>query len=129
MNNTSVIIYDGQCSLCCGCMKWIELHAICKDDFEFIMCQSESWQQRFPEISEDKCRKSFHLILSSGQVLIGDHAIPEIIKRLKRFHWLSPFFKLPLSKHIMFVIYRFISNNRYIISQTILPLVYNKSGK
>ncbi len=128
MNNSATIIYDGQCSLCSGCMKWIELHAICKGNFEFIRCQSTKRKLRFPEISEEKCLESFHMVLPNGQILIGDLAIPEIVKRLKRFRRLTILFKLPVSKYIMFLLYRLVSNNRYIILQTILPLAYNNNS-
>lgn len=118
-----VLIYDDKCSLCRGCRRWIELHAIRSDVFEFIPCQSEERRHRFPEVSDETCGQSFQLVLSHKQILAGDKALPEILIRLKVFRWLTPLFKLTISKNCLYAAYRWISNNRYIISQTIKPLI------
>ena len=120
---TAILIYDDRCSLCRGCMKWLELHAIRKDAFEFIPCQSDERQKRFPQITDEVCRQSLHLALSNHRILRGDNVLPEIMKRLRGFRWLSFLFKLPIIKMALFAIYRWVANNRYIISQTIKPLV------
>ena len=120
---TVVLIYDERCSLCRGCMKWIELHAIRKDAFEFIPCQSEERRIRFPEMTDERCLKSLQLVLPNNQILAGDEAVPEIMKCLRGFSWLYPLFKLPITKEVLFALYRWVANNRYIISQTIKPLI------
>lgn len=119
----AVLIYDDKCSLCRGCMKWIALHAIREDLFTFIPCQSEDRKNLFPQITDDACLKSFQLVLPNNQVLAGDKALPEILIRLKGFRWLSVLFKTPLIKYILYAVYRWIANNRYIISQAIKPLI------
>ncbi|MBM4066727.1 MAG: DUF393 domain-containing protein [Planctomycetes bacterium] len=118
----AVLIYDARCSLCCGCMKWIELHAIQKDAFEFISCQSEERKSRFPEITDEACQKYFHIVLSNNKILAGDKALPEVLNRLKGFRWLSILFKTPIIKSFLYAIYRWVANNRFIISRTIKPL-------
>ena len=118
-----VLIYDARCSLCRGCMKWIELHAIQKDAFEFIPCQSEQRRILFPEMTDETCLKSFQLVLSHNQILAGEKALPEIINRLKGFRWLSCLFKTPGIRVFLYAIYRWVANNRYIISQTVKPLI------
>ena len=118
-----VLIYDYKCSLCRGCMKWIELHAIQKDIFEFIPCQSEERRNRFPQLSDEICMQSIQLILSEGQILSGNKVLPEVVRRLKGFAWLYIFFKLPVINTILYAIYYCIANNRYIISHTIKPLI------
>lgn len=123
----AVLIYDDRCSLCRGCMKWIELHAIEKDAFEFIPCQSEERRKRFPEMTDETCMKSLQLALSGNQILKGDKALPEILVRLKGFRWLSIFFKTPIIKTFFYAIYWWVSNNRYVISRTIKPLVEEKA--
>ncbi len=120
---TAVLIYDARCSLCRGCMKWIELHAIRGDAFEFISCQSEERKKRFPEITDEACRKSLQLALSGGQILVGEEALPEILMRLKGYWRLCVFFRIPILKTVLYAVYRWVSNNRFIISQTIEPLV------
>ena len=118
----AVLIYDARCSLCRGCMKWIELHAIQKDAFEFMPCQSEERRRRFPEMSDETCLKSFQLVLSHNQILAGERALPEILKRLKGFRCLSVLFKTPIIRILLYAIYRWVANNRYIISKFIKPL-------
>ncbi|HHT9123734.1 MAG TPA: thiol-disulfide oxidoreductase DCC family protein [Candidatus Wunengus sp. YC63] len=119
---TAVIIYDDGCSLCRGCMKWIKLHAIREDAFEFIPCQSEERRNRFPEITDKACRESFHIVLPNNRILAGDKALPEVLNRLKGFKWLSILFKAPVIRVFLYAVYRGVSNNRFIISQTIKPL-------
>ncbi|MCF6148956.1 MAG: DUF393 domain-containing protein [Candidatus Kuenenia sp.] len=104
-------------------MKWIELHAIKKDIFEFIPCQSEERKLRFPWMEEERCLQSLQLVFSDGKTLTGDEVIPEIISRLKGYRILSVLFKLPVMKSVLFALYRKLADNRYIISQFIKPLI------
>lgn len=120
---TVILIYDDRCSLCCGCMKWIELHAIRKDAFEFIPCRSDERRKRFPQITDEACQQSLHLVLPRQRILKGDEALPEIMKRLRGFRWLVFLFRLPVFKVVLYAIYRWVANNRYIISLTIKPLI------
>ncbi|HHT9111558.1 MAG TPA: thiol-disulfide oxidoreductase DCC family protein [Candidatus Brocadiaceae bacterium] len=120
---TAILIYDDRCSLCRGCMKWLELHAIRKDAFEFIPCQSDERRKRFPQITDEACQQFLHLVLPNHRILRGDEVLPEIMKRLRGFRWLSFLFKLPVMKIALYAIYRWVANNRYIIAQTIKPLV------
>ncbi|MFN3531298.1 MAG: thiol-disulfide oxidoreductase DCC family protein [Candidatus Brocadia sp.] len=120
---TAILIYDARCSLCCGCMRWIELHAIRKDAFEFIPCQSDERRVRFPDITDENCLQSLHLVLSNNQFFSGDQVLLEIIKRLRWFRWLHLLFKVPIIRAFLYTIYRWVANNRYIISQTIKPLI------
>ncbi|MFQ5964019.1 MAG: thiol-disulfide oxidoreductase DCC family protein [Candidatus Scalinduaceae bacterium] len=122
MVKKAVLIYDTRCSLCCGCMRWIKLREIRKDTFEFIPCQSDEHRRRFPEISEKKCLDALHLVLPDERILVGDKSIPEILSRLRYFRWLAILFKIPIIHLFSYAVYRFIANNRYIISRTILPL-------
>lgn len=120
---TAVLIYDARCSLCRGCMKWIELHAIRKDAFEFIPCQSDERRTRFPDITDEACLQSIQLVLSHKQMLTGDKALPEILTRLKGFRWLHPLFKVPIIRALLYAVYHRIAKNRYSISRFIKPLV------
>ena len=120
---TAILIYDDRCSLCRGCMKWIELHAIQEDVFEFVPCQSEERKNRFPEITDKDCQKAFYIVLPNNKILAGDKALPEVLNRLKGFRWLSILFLMPIIKSFLYVIYRRVADNRFIISQTIKPLV------
>lgn len=121
-----VLIYDDKCSLCCGCMNWIKSHAIKEDVFEFIPCRSEERKSRFPEIREKACLEALHLITPDDRVIIGDRSLPEIISRLRYFRLSAVFFKMPVVNLLWYVIYRWLANNRYVISRTILPLTEEK---
>lgn len=121
-----ILIYDDACCLCRGCMKWIELHAIRRDIFEFLPCQSEERRNRFPEISDETCLQSLQVILPGRRILTGDKVLPEILNRLRGFTWFSFLFKVPVIKVFLYVIYRWIAHNRYIISKTLWPLMDSK---
>ncbi len=119
----AVLIYDDKCSLCSGCMKWIELHAIQKGAFEFVPCQSGERRRRFPEVKDMACQQSLLVALPGNVILSGDAALPEIIARLRGFRWLSVLFKTPVVRGLLYTLYRWVANNRYIISHAIKPLV------
>ncbi len=126
MADTAVLIYDEECSLCCGCMRWLKLHAIGSDAFEVIPCQSKKRMSLFPGLSEKACLEELHLVLPDGQILTGDKSLPEILIRLRYFRWLAFLFKIPVIRLFSYAVYRLIANNRYIISKTILPLTEEK---
>ncbi len=121
-----VLIYDAECSLCCGYMNWIKSHAIDTDRFVFIACQSEERKSRFPDIIDEACLEALHLVTPDGRVLTGDKSLPEILGNLRYFRWLAIFFRIPVISLLSYFVHRRIANNRYIISQTILPLTQEK---
>ena len=122
----TVLIYDAECSLCCGYMNWIKSYAMYIDTFEFIPCQSEEWKRRFPNIKEEACMKSLHLVKPDGRILAGDKSLPEILCNLRYFRWLVIFFKIPIISFLSYFVHRRIANNRYIISRTLSPLTMKK---
>lgn len=124
--NPTVLIYDAECSLCCGCIIWIKSHAIEINSFEFIACQSEERKSRFPNIREEACLEALHLVTPDERILAGDKSLPEILGNLRYFRWLAIFFKIPVISLLSYIVYRWIANNRYIISRTILPLTREK---
>ncbi len=124
--NSIVLIYDAECSLCCGCMNWIKSYAVNKETFEFISCQSEQLTRRFPDLSQDACIESLHLVIPDERILMGDTSLPEILCRLKYFRWLTILFKLPIISSLFYSFYHWLADNRYVISKTILPLSQEK---
>ncbi len=122
----TVLIYDAECSLCCGCMNWIKSHSINMNTFEFISCQSKELKKRFPDIIQDACLEAFHLVAPDDRVLVGDMSLPEILCRLRYFRWLYFFLKIPIINSLSYAVYRWLANNRYVISKTILPLTQEK---
>ena len=126
MADTAILIYDDRCSLCCGCMRWLKLHAIGNDAFEFIPCQSKKRMSLFPGLNEKACLEELHMVLPDGQIVIGDKSLPESLRRLRYFRWLAFLFRIPVIRLFSYAVYRLIANNRYIISKTILPLTEGK---
>ena len=115
----AVLIYDGDCRFCRGGKDWIERNAV-EGAFEFLPCQSDERKSRFPRVSEETCMGAMQLALPDGKVLTGDRAIPEILRRLKRWRWLSVLFKIPGVHFFAPHIYGWVAQNRYRIS-CVLP--------
>ena len=66
------------------------------------------------------------MVLPDGQIIIGDKSLPEILIRLRYFRRLAVLFRVPVIRLFSYAVYRLIANNRYVISQTILPLTQEK---
>jgi len=115
----AVLIYDGDCGFCRGGKEWIEQNAV-KSAFEFLTCQSDERKSRFPDMSEETCMGAMQLVLPDGKVLAGDRAIPEILRRLKGWRWLSVLFEIPGVSLLAPHVYRWVAKNRYRIS-CVLP--------
>ncbi len=107
-------------------MNWIKSHALRKDTFEFISCQSVERKRRFPDIRQDLCLEAFHLVAPDEHVLVGDNSLPEILCRLRYFRWLAFLYKIPIVSLLFYAVYRWLANNRYVISKTILPLTQER---
>ena len=120
---STILIYDAECSLCCGYMNWIKSHAIDTNTFEFIACQSEERKSRFPNI---KRGSMYGGLTPDGRILAGDKPLPEILCNLRHFRWLAIFFRIPVFSLLSYFVHRRIANNRYIISQTLSPLTREK---
>ncbi len=112
---TPVLIYDAQCPVCSGTIKWIEKNEI-PGSFEMVPCQSESMSARFPGVPMDNCMKALHLVLPGGNVLVGEEALPEILARTGRFRMAALLFRLPGAALISRILYRWFADRRYRIA-------------
>lgn len=65
--------------------------------------------------------RAMQLILPDGQVLGGEKALPEIVKRLKRFSPAAALFDLPGSETLARSFYRWFADNRYHIANVLFP--------
>ena len=110
-----VLIYDGACPVCQAGMRWVERRAL-PGEFEFLACQSRERRARFPRVSEEACLAALQLVLPDGRVLAGDAAIPEILRRLRRWRWLARLFRLPGVVLLAPRLYAWVARNRYAIS-------------
>ena len=116
----AVIIYDGECPVCQKTVAWIREN-MRKDSFELIPCQSEEARERFPFVEQAICMQAMQLILPDGKVLSGEKALPEILKRLKRYSPVATLFDLPGSEVLARSFYRWFANNRYHIANILFP--------
>jgi predicted DCC family thiol-disulfide oxidoreductase YuxK len=116
----AVLIYDGNCPVCQRTIGWIRENER-KDSFEMLSCQSEEVRQRFPFIEEAVCMQAMQLILPDGEVFSGEKALPEIIRRLKRYSAAAELFSLPGSDTLSRSFYRWFADNRYHIAGILFP--------
>ena len=116
----TVLIYDGQCPVCRKTVAWIREN-MRKDAFEMVPCQSEEARKRFPFVEQAICMQAMQLVLPNGKVLSGEKAMPEILKRLKRYSPVAALFDLPGSEFLSRTFYRWFADNRYYIANVLFP--------
>jgi predicted DCC family thiol-disulfide oxidoreductase YuxK len=69
--------------------------------------------------------QAMQLVLPDNTVLSGEKALPEILKRLRRYGPVATLFKLPGSEILSRVFYRWFADRRYHIARLLFP----KKGK
>lgn len=116
----AVLIYDADCPVCSGAIEWIGENQK-KGAFEFLPCRSEVRRMRFPRINEAVCMDAMQLVLPGGRVLSGEEALPEILRRLRRYHIFSDVFRLPGSETLSRAFYRWFADRRYHIAEALFP--------
>ena len=108
-----VLIYDAECPVCRGAVDWVRRQAPAPDAFEFLPCRGPEIRERFHGISESDCLRAVHLVLPDGSVLAGEKAIPEIMRRLPRWHRAAALFSLPGAAYLSRVLYRWFAARRH----------------
>jgi len=116
----AVLIYDGECPVCRKTAAWIREN-MRKDAFEMIPCQSGEARKRFPFIEQAVCMQAMQLILPDGEVLSAEKALPEIVKRLKRYSPAAALFEFPGAGLLARSFYRWLADNRYHIAHVLFP--------
>jgi len=111
----ATLIYDGACPICSSTVAWIEENEE-EGSFEMVPCQSEALDRRFPDVKRDKCMKAMHLALPDGRILDGEHALPEIFARLRRYRPVALLLKLPGTMVLSRIFYRWFADRRYRIA-------------
>ena len=114
----AVLIYDGDFPQ--KTVVWIREN-IRKDSFEMVPCQSEEARKRYSVVEKAVCMQAMQLILPGGEVLSGEKALPEIVKRLKRYGPAAALFELPGSGLLSRSFYRWFADNRYHIANILFP--------
>ena len=116
----AVLIYDGECPVCRKAVAWITEN-MRRGAFETIPCRSGEARKKFPFIEQAVCMKAMQLILPDGEVLSGEKALPEIVKRLKRYSPAAALFDLPGAEILARSFYRWFADNRYHIANLLFP--------
>jgi predicted DCC family thiol-disulfide oxidoreductase YuxK len=115
-----VLIYDKDCPICRKAAHWVEGN-LKGNALEMLPCQAEVVRNRFPFMEERVCMKAMQLVLPDGRVLPGEKALPEIISRLRRYHWVAWLLRLPGSGMLSHAIYRWFAGRRYRIARILFP--------
>jgi predicted DCC family thiol-disulfide oxidoreductase YuxK len=116
----ATLIYDRSCPICSGTVEWIEQNEQ-EGAFEMMPCQSDSLGSRYPDIDVEECMKAMQLVLPDGHVLVGEKALPEIFKRMRRYRAAALAFKLPGAETLSRILYRWFALRRYSIARILFP--------
>jgi predicted DCC family thiol-disulfide oxidoreductase YuxK len=108
----AVLIYDGDCPVCRRAVEWVEERSL-PDAFDFLSCHSAELARRFPSLDKAACLRAMCLVLPDGTVLVGERAIPEILRRLRRYRWCASLFHLPGAGALSRVFYRGFAKRRH----------------
>jgi len=121
----AALIYDGKCPICAGTVKWISEHEI-SGSFEMVACQSERRGALYPEVNRSDCMTAMHVVLPDGTVLVGERALPEIVHRLKGYHFAAPLFRLPGASALSRMAYRWFADRRYRIAAALSHMAVSR---
>ena len=115
-----MLIYDGECAVCRSAAEWVRENAE-PGAFEFLSCHSDDLPLRFPAIARAACLEAMHLVLPDGSVLIGQTALPEIMRRLgaRRYRWAAALFRLPGAGFLSGAFYRWFAARRHRIARLV----------
>jgi len=112
----AVLIYDEDCPICRKAAHWVERNKR-GDVLELLPCQAKGVRNRFPSMEETVCMRAMQLILPDGRLLPGEKALPEVINRLRRYHWAAWVFRIPGSGFLSHAFYRWFADRRYRIAR------------
>jgi predicted DCC family thiol-disulfide oxidoreductase YuxK len=110
--DSAALIYDADCPVCRKTVDWVRRRAADPDAFEFLPCRSPETRLRFPSIAEENCMRAVHLVLPSGTILAGDRALPEILRRLRRYRAVAPLFRAPGGAAVSRLLYNAFARHR-----------------
>jgi predicted DCC family thiol-disulfide oxidoreductase YuxK len=117
MSPPVVLIFDADCPVCRAAADWVRRNAAHPGSFEYLPCRSEETRSRFPAIDEAACLRAMHLVLQDGSILAGERALPEIVRRTRRYRWSAVLFRLPGAGIVSRLLYAAFARNRHRISR------------
>jgi predicted DCC family thiol-disulfide oxidoreductase YuxK len=116
-----VLIYDADCPVCRAAADWVRRNALVPDTFEYLPCRSAETRSRFPAISEAACLRAMHLVLPGGAILSGEQALPEIVRRTRRYRRAAALFRLPGAGILSRLFYGAFARRRHRIARLFPP--------
>ena len=116
-----VLIYDAECPVCRAAADWVRRNAEAPDPFEYLPCRSAETRSRFPAIDEAACLQAMHLVLHDGAILAGEQALPEILRRTRRYRRAAILFRLPGAGIVSRHLYAAFARRRHRISSLFPP--------
>jgi len=116
-----VLIYDTECPACRAAADWVRRNAVAPDTFEYLPCRSAETRSRFPAIAEAACLQAMHVVLPDGTILAGERALPEILRRTRRYQWAAVLFRFPGAGVFSRFLYSAFARRRHRISRLFPP--------
>ena len=113
----ATLVYDADCPVCRAAADWVRRNAVAPDVFEYLPCRSAETRSRFPAIAEAACLQAMHLVLPEGTILVGERALPEILRRTRRYGWTAVLFRFPGAGILSRLLYRAFARRRHRISR------------
>jgi predicted DCC family thiol-disulfide oxidoreductase YuxK len=117
----AALIYDADCPVCRAAADWVRRNAAVPGSFEFLPCRSSETRSRYPAIGETACLQAMHLVLSDGTTLAGEQALPEILRRTRRYRLAAFLFQLPGAGILSRFLYRAFADRRHRIAKRLFP--------
>jgi len=74
-----------------------------------------------PAITETACLQAMHLVLPDGTILAGEKALPEIVRRTRRFRRAAVLFRIPGAGLLSRFLYRAFADRRHRIAKRLFP--------
>jgi predicted DCC family thiol-disulfide oxidoreductase YuxK len=115
------LVFDADCPVCCAAADWVRRNAALPVTFEYLPCRSADTRSRFPAIAEAACLQAMHLVLPDGAILAGEKALPEILRRTRRYRWVAVLFRLPGAGIVSRLLYRAFARRRHGVSRLLPP--------
>jgi len=117
----AALIYDADCPVCRAATDWVRRNAAVPGTFEYLPCRSAETRSRFPAIAEAACLQAMHLVLPDGTILAGENALPEILRRTRRYWRAAVLFRLPGAGILARFLYRAFARRRHRIAKRLFP--------